>query len=258
MPKSNVRSLQEGLELLAVPWGHEKVVGMATVLAEVTHAHPTTEDTKKKKMWRHQMPGAAEQMLEMRNRAHDRKVPEVLGMRLLTPALWSWTARRRQGLSGLPITNAQYLCIRLGTCLGVVGKGCDCLPCLLSISTPHPPFQRVSLTAATEANRHWPLPGVKDIVLLSLAWSKLSRAPLSKIWVASSKRWWKAPDQVAEVATPLQKNFHHSWAEGTAIAIGCYYWGKKQPENLALSYYYIKGLPYNVTYETMKSKPRFF
>lgn len=61
-------------------------------------------------------------------------------------------------------------------------------PLLLSISIPQPPFRRVSLTAATGANKHWPLPGVKDTVLLSLAWCQLSRAPLSKIsWVASSK-----------------------------------------------------------------------
>lgn len=59
---------------------------MAPVLAEATHAHPATDD-EKQNVKATQMPGAAEQMLEMRNGAHDRKVPEVLRMWLLTQAL---------------------------------------------------------------------------------------------------------------------------------------------------------------------------
>lgn len=59
---------------------------MAPVLAEETHAHPATDD-EKQNVKATQMPGAAEQMLEMRNGAHDRKVPEVLRMWLLTQAL---------------------------------------------------------------------------------------------------------------------------------------------------------------------------
>lgn len=59
---------------------------MAPVLAEATHAHPATDD-KKQNVKAIQMPGGAEQMLEMRNGAHDGKVPEVLRMWLLTQAL---------------------------------------------------------------------------------------------------------------------------------------------------------------------------
>lgn len=59
---------------------------MAPVLAEATHAHTATED-KKQNAKATQMPGAAEQMLEMRNRAHDGEVPEVLRTWSLTQAL---------------------------------------------------------------------------------------------------------------------------------------------------------------------------
>jgi len=78
--------LQEGLELLAVPRGHPKAIGRTPVLAEATHAHPAT-DNKKQNVKVTQMPGAAEQMLEVRNRAHDGKVPEVLRTWSLTQTL---------------------------------------------------------------------------------------------------------------------------------------------------------------------------
>lgn len=52
---------------------------MAPVLAGTTHAHLATDD-KKRHVKATQMPGAAEQMLDMRNRAHDGKLPEVFTM----------------------------------------------------------------------------------------------------------------------------------------------------------------------------------
>lgn len=58
---------------------------MALVLAEAAHAHPAT-DNKKENAKATQMPGAAEQMLEMRSGAHDEKVLEVLRTWSLTQA----------------------------------------------------------------------------------------------------------------------------------------------------------------------------
>lgn len=55
------------------------------MLAEAAHAHPAT-DNKKENAKATQMPGAAEQMLEMRSGAHDEKVLEVLRTWSLTQA----------------------------------------------------------------------------------------------------------------------------------------------------------------------------
>lgn len=48
------------------------------------HTHPATSDKKTQNVKATQVPGAAEQVLEMRNRAHGREVPEVLTTQLLT------------------------------------------------------------------------------------------------------------------------------------------------------------------------------
>lgn len=257
--------LQEDLELPAVPWGHPKAVGVAPVLAGATHAHPATDD-KKQNAKATQMPGAAEQMLEMRNRAHDGKVPEVLRTWSLTQALWSWTnlLAPRGFWSSPPLPPHMHnTFIHLSMCFGGSGKRwlLFCHICFQFFS----PFQRYGLTAV---NRHWPLPCGKDIVLLSLdkcgsSGHKLSRAPLCqrhKEWYPPKAgkrhqlRWQKWQQDASRPEKELTSFLDKRDSNSDQLLL----LGEKQPENLALCYYYFEGLPYNMIYDITKSKTVFF
>lgn len=69
----------------------------------MTHAHSATDD-KKQNVKATQMPGTVEQMLEMRNGAHDGKVPEVLRTRLLSLSIEGFLV-----FSPIPYVHAQYV-----------------------------------------------------------------------------------------------------------------------------------------------------
>lgn len=111
------------------------------------------------------MPGAAEQILEMRSRAWNMKVTEMPSKWSLTQALWCQTAYQHRGASGLlpiPATIWAYI-------WGTAGRG-FCYSILFAFFFSFClSFQRCGLTAVTGVNRHWHLPCGQDIILLSLA-----------------------------------------------------------------------------------------
>lgn len=158
--------------------------------------------------------------------------------------------------------HTQNVCIHLSTCFGGSRRRlllfCHiCFPFFFSS------FQRCGLTAVTGVNRHgpchvartqssspWPSAGAQGTSLAEFLSVKDIRSGILQRLAKGISLHGRSGSVTVQ---GLKKNLDRSQTKGTALVISYCYRGEKQPESLALNYYF-KGLPYNLTYDGMKSK----
>lgn len=127
MPKSNMRSLhyRKACSRTWSCWLYlediQKQLAWFLPWQEAAHAHPTTDNKKKNQnVELTQMPSAAEQMLEMRNIEHSRKVPRGAQDVVANPSpvQLNRLLASRGFWSSPPHPHVYNMCLHLSMCLG--------------------------------------------------------------------------------------------------------------------------------------------